>query len=105
LARLSELETQHPNHPLVAEVSLSRTEWLVLTGRYTEAAVLILANLENPALRGKKAELLHLLGDVRLHQGKNAEACEAFRRALGLGLSGDRAEAARKGLQRCGTAR
>jgi len=101
LRLLAELDARYPDHPLRAEVALSRAEWLFLAGRDDEAAAALKHNLEAPGLRGKRAELWRMLGDVHFRQGRRDEACDAYRQALGLGLAGPQAEAARRAVRSC----
>ncbi len=100
LALLAQMDQRYPSHPLQAELAMSRADWLYQAGRYVEAGAHIDGLLGRPLLRGKKAQFLRMRGDILLHQGKNQQAADAFRRALGLGLNEAQAEAARRGLQK-----
>ena len=99
--RLDALTRRFPQSPLGAEARLLRVEVLYRQGRYRQAIARIEPLLDAPALAGKKAQLLRLLGDAWLQQGRCDRASAAFRRALGLGLQGAEARAARRGLQSC----
>jgi tetratricopeptide (TPR) repeat protein len=99
--RLDALARRFPQSPLGAEARLLRVEVLYRQGRYRQAIARIEPLLDAPALAGKKAQLLRLLGDAWLQQGRCDRASAAFRRALGLGLQGAEARAARRGLQSC----
>jgi predicted Zn-dependent protease len=101
LTVLEELERNFPQGPLGDEIQLLRVQVLYRSGRYQEATERIGKLLDDPALAGKKPQLLRLLGDAWVHLGRCDLASEAFRRALGLGLEGQEAEAARRGLKSC----
>jgi len=101
LGLLDALEQRFPGTPLAAEIGLSRAEWLYAAGRLARADRVIRDLLARPELAGKRAELTHLLADVQARQGRCDLAVESYRRALGLGLSPERAAAARAGLLRC----
>ncbi len=101
LARLDALDRDFPQHALAAEVAQSRAEWLTAAGRYEEASRVLTRALEDPALHGKRPSLLRLLGDLRMRLGERDAACDAYRQALGLGLTGAEADAARSGVRNC----
>jgi len=98
---LDELARRFPKSPLGAEARVLRVEVLYRQGRYPQAIERIEPLLELPELAGKKAQLLRLLGDAWLQLGRCERATDAFRRALGLGLQGAEARAARRGLEQC----
>ena len=101
LKMLYDLEQLDPQGPLHHEVQVSRAEYLFLYGQYEQAIKVVIPLLEQPALAGKKPQLLRLLGDLWVHLGQCEKAKEAYLRALGLGLSQDQAQAARQGLKKC----
>lgn len=98
LAILNVLDHRYPHGSLEAEIILSRAEYLWLSGHDSEAADFIEANVNNPVVAARKAELWLTLGDVRQRQGSCPQAVAAYQRALGLGLRPADANAARKGL-------
>lgn len=101
LAKLDEFQARFPRSPLAPEVLISRVELLVASDQRENAAKLILQLIEKKSLSGKRAQLYLLLGDIRLRQKRCPEARNAYRRALGLGLSEDRASSARNGMKEC----
>ena len=101
LSLLDELERRHPQGPLRVEVLLSRADTLSRAGRDAEAEAFIQSILDRPELFGKKAELLRLLADHWMRRGACARAVPAYQQALGLGLEGEDADAARAGLKKC----
>ncbi len=101
LSALDELKRQFPKGPLGPEAGLLRARILYQAGHFRQAAQCIAALIDDPSLAGKKAHLFRLLGDCHVHLKECEAAREAFRRALGLGLSGTEADEARRGIKKC----
>ncbi|MBN2530020.1 MAG: hypothetical protein JXR76_26760 [Deltaproteobacteria bacterium] len=103
LDTLNRLVVQYPNTRLRADVRRLKLRCLVQLHRYSEASGVATQLIDDPSMAGKKAEHLRILGDLQIHQGRCDLAVQNYHRALGLGLSGRQAEAARNGLKKCNT--
>jgi tetratricopeptide (TPR) repeat protein len=101
LKTLDELNRRYPRGSLELESMELRARSLYHMGRYGEAADVLETLTEAPVSAGKKAQFFRLLGDAQSREGRCKPALESYRRALGLGLEGDQADAARMGMKKC----
>ena len=98
---LGELDEQYPKGALGMESMELRAKSLYLMGRYTDATDTLETLVRAPVSAGKKAQFFRLLGDAQVHTGQCKPALVSYRRALGLGLEEEQADAARIGIRKC----
>lgn len=98
---LEELDEQYPKGALGMESMELRAKSLYLIGRYADATDTLEELVKAPVSAGKKAQFFRLLGDAHVRTGQCEPALISYRRALGLGLEEEQAEAARVGIRKC----
>jgi tetratricopeptide (TPR) repeat protein len=102
LRHLDELARRFPATPLKAEAQLSRADYLARAGRLDEAIAAVEKLVESPRHVGRRPELWHVLGDLRVKRGDCGAALTAYRQALALGRPEPQAETIRRGIEKCG---
>jgi len=101
LAQLDELERRYPDTALRAELDLSRADYLARSGQERAAVTLLERLVADPEHVGRKAELLHTLGDLWRRQGDCTLATAAYREASQLGLAANQRAEVDRGLAAC----
>lgn len=96
---LSAATASAPDGPLGPDIRLAWVDWAVQQGRWRRARPLLRAAIADPALAHHRPQLYALLGDAHRAEDDPEAAAEAYRTALGLGLTGPRAAALRHTLK------
>ena len=103
IAAIDDLLRRFPATPLSAEAELTRAEYLARANRLDEAVRALDRLVADELHRGRRGELLRMLGDLHRRQGDCARAVDAYTRALGHRLGDrDRSEVIRN-RERCTT--
>jgi len=100
-AAIDDLLRRFPATPLRAEAELTRAELFARADRLDEAVLAVDALVADESHRGRRGELLRMLGDLYRRKGDCTRALDAYTRALGQRLSDrDRKEVV-NGQKRC----
>ena len=103
IAAIDDLLQRFPSTPLRAEAELTRAELFARADRVDEAVHAVETLVADETHKGRRGELLRMLGDLYRRKGDCARALDAYNRALGQRLSDrDRTEVVR-GRERCTT--
>ena len=101
IAAIDDLLRRFPATPLRAEAELTRAEYFARADRVDEAVRAVEALVGDESHKGRRGELLRMLGDLYRRKGDCTRAVDAYTRALAQRLSDrDRKDVVR-GRERC----
>ncbi len=95
------LERRYPRTSLLPELLVRRAKSYEHEGQRRAALRDVRRALRSSALSAKKPQLFYFKGDLLRALGECKKAKDAYLNAIGLGLSGADADAARAGIQAC----
>jgi predicted negative regulator of RcsB-dependent stress response len=101
MALLDRLEGEYPESALKSEISLLRVRCFRSLGRESEGIALLDQLLLERQHQGRRAELLHVKGDLQLRRGDCTNAVPTLRAAIAAGLSPERERVAKTGIAHC----